>query len=134
MFSLVMQLDRVGDRLEQAERPDPVRADPVLEPRGDLPLGPDHVGHDAREQPEEADDQPEQPDQPLPRRQRRGTRPVCADQRQVNDNVQRLSPHGSTGGCSLLRPAGAAVNGTAYVTAPAVILVAAFFARRGGGQ
>ena len=48
------QLDRVGDRLEQAQRPDPVGPDPVLKPRGHLPLEPDHVGHDAREHAEEA--------------------------------------------------------------------------------
>ena len=49
MLSLVMQLQGVGDRLEQAERADPVRADPVLEARRDFTLGPDHVGDDAGE-------------------------------------------------------------------------------------
>ena len=60
------QLDRVGDRLEQAQRPNPVGPDPVLEPRGHLPLEPDHVGHDAGEDAEESDQEPECPANPHP--------------------------------------------------------------------
>ena len=55
------QLDRVGDRLQQAQRPDPVGPDPVLEPGGHLALEPDHVGHDAGKDAEKTDKEPECP-------------------------------------------------------------------------
>src|ERR1700722_15474307 len=41
-FFLGRQLERIRDRLEQPERPGPVRARPVLHPPDDPPLGPDH--------------------------------------------------------------------------------------------
>src|SRR6202041_2920854 len=59
---LERQLERVRDRLEQAERPGPVRARPVLHPADDPPLGPDH--EDRRQQQEEEDDRYLQQHQP----------------------------------------------------------------------
>src|SRR4029077_13145145 len=51
---LERQLERVGDRLQQAERAGPVRARPVLHPGDDPALRPDHEHR--REQQEEEDD------------------------------------------------------------------------------
>ena len=42
---LQQQLDRVGDRLQRAVRPDPHRAEPDLHPRDDLPLEQRHERH-----------------------------------------------------------------------------------------
>ena len=60
------ELDAVGERLEQAERPDAGRAEPVLDPGGHLPLGPDGEERGAADEPEERG-------RPRPRRRRRGS-------------------------------------------------------------
>src|SRR3984893_6770380 len=59
---LERQHDRVRDRLEQAERPGPVRARPVLHPADDAALGPDH--EDRGQQQEQEDDRHLQQHQP----------------------------------------------------------------------
>ena len=96
---LRQQLDGVRDRLEQPERADAVRADPVLKPAGDFPLGPDQIRDHAGKRAEESQGQPQGPfDECLT--VERGDARLAQEERQVSD---RLDVHPATPSCSSTR-------------------------------
>jgi hypothetical protein len=58
---LEQQLERVGDRLQQAQRADAVRADADLDPADQLALPQRGVGHQAHQRQQHADDLEQRP-------------------------------------------------------------------------
>jgi hypothetical protein len=76
---LQRQLERIRDRLQQAEGPGPVGAGPVLHPADDAAFRPDH--EHGREQQEDEDDpdlqQHQPPDELVEIAERRGRRGSC---------------------------------------------------------